>query len=71
MLVAEAYARVVCNGASVVHLADIGPEYGAETHVAGLPSGVESATREVVGTQHLAGFAYGHNLTVCGGVVVL
>ncbi len=37
MLVAEAYACVVGNGASVVHLADIGPEDGAEAHVAGSP----------------------------------
>lgn len=71
LVVTEADAAVVGNGAAVVDVADIGPERCAEAHVAGLAGGVELAAGEVEGVEIVAGFAYGVDFAVAGGVVVL
>ena len=70
-VVPEADAVVVCDGAAVVYLADVGPHACAEAHVAGLASGVEHAAGQIEGAELLAGGAYGGDFSVAGGVVVL
>lgn len=48
LAVAEAYDRIVVDGASVIHPTDIGPQAGTEAHVARLAGGVDVAACQVV-----------------------
>ena len=71
LVVAEADAAVIGNGATVVHAFDIGPQTGAEAHVTGFAGSVEFAAGEVEGVKVISGIADSGYLAVTGGVVVL
>lgn len=70
VFVAEAYDGVVADGASVVDAPHVGPEAGAEAHVARFAGGVDVAAGEVVCAEAGACVADGFHFAVGRWVVV-